>query len=149
MARKKTILTPAKDKLDAVGIEAICDRIANCETFRTITDDIGVSLGAFSGWLVAHSEHYARAMDLRADRMADDILRIADEGLNDTYVDAQGNTRTDTDVIARSKLRVDARKWLAGKMAPKKYGDKVENIHTGKDGGPIEHSLRVVFGDDE
>ena len=44
---------------------------------------------------------------------------------NDTYMDADGNVKTDNEVIQRSKLRVDTRKWLASKMAPKKYGDKL------------------------
>jgi hypothetical protein len=126
MARKKTILTPAQDKLNAIGIEVICERIANCETFREITKDVGVGLGVFSGWLIKHSEQYARAMELRADKMADDILQIADDGLNDSYTDENGVVRVNQDVIARSRLRVDARKWLASKMAPKRYGDKLD-----------------------
>lgn len=126
MARKKTILTPAQDKLDAVGIDEICERIANCDTFRAITKDIGVGMGPFCGWLTKHTEQYARAMVLRADKMADDILQIADDGLNDSYTDENGVVRVNQDVIARSKLRVDARKWLASKMAPKKYGDKLD-----------------------
>ena len=36
-----------------------------------------------------------------------------------------------------SALRIDARKWLSGKMAPKKYGDKQQIEHAGPDGGPI------------
>jgi hypothetical protein len=37
-------------------------------------------------------------------------------------------------------LRVDTRKWMAGKLAPKKYGEKVTQEITGNDGGPIEMS---------
>ena len=71
------------------------------------------------------AQRYARAREAQADKMAEDILQIADDGSNDTYEDEDGNPRTDHDVVARSRLRVDARKWLASKMAPKKYGDKV------------------------
>jgi hypothetical protein len=28
--------------------------------------------------------------------------------------------------VARQRLRIDARKWFASKVAPKKYGDKLE-----------------------
>ena len=28
--------------------------------------------------------------------------------------------------VQRNKLRVDARKWVLSKLAPKKYGDKLE-----------------------
>ena len=68
---------------------------------------------------------YAAAMHARADKYAEETIEIADDGSNDTYVDGDGKVRTDTDVIGRSKLRVDTRKWMASKLAPKKYGDKL------------------------
>lgn len=57
------------------------------------------------------------------DAMADEILVIADDGTGDSWTDDDGVVRTNHDVIARSKLRVDTRKWLMSKLAPKKYGD--------------------------
>ena len=83
-------------------------------------------------------EQYARAREAQADQFAEDIIAIADDGIGDTYTDADGNERTNQDVIARSRLRVDARKWLASKMAPKRYGDKLSAEITGADGGPLE-----------
>lgn len=47
--------------------------------------------------------------------------------------------------VARNRLRVDARKWLASKMAPKKYGDKIEAVHTGPDGGALQIASTVTF----
>ncbi len=41
----------------------------------------------------------------------------------------------DHEHIQRSRLRVDARKWIAAKLLPKRYGDKLQ--HTGDGGGPI------------
>lgn len=84
-----------------------------------------------------------RAREAQADLLAEQILQIADDGTNDTQTDDEGRVRVDQDVIARSRLRVDARKWLASKMAPKKYGDKIE--HTGADGGAIQHAVSVRF----
>jgi hypothetical protein len=78
-------------------------------------------------WLGLHKsfrDQYARAREAQADALADEILDIADDGLNDSYEDEDGNRRTDYDVIARSKLRVDARKWIASKLKPRVYGDK-------------------------
>jgi len=69
------------------------------------------------------SAQYARAREAQVDAMAEDILEIADVG-----------NEEDTQ---RAKLRIDARKWLMSKIAPKKYGDKVMNEHSGPDGGPI------------
>ena len=123
MATKKQSIA---DRLDEIGIDAICERIANCDFLQTIADDNGVSRGSLTNWLNNddNAVMYARAREAQADKMAEDILSIADDGTRDTYIDAEGNERTDQDVIARSRLRVDARKWLASKMAPKKYGDK-------------------------
>ena len=132
--------SPAKDKLDAIGIEDICARVSDCETLQSIADSAGVSKGTLIVWLDGFSDQYARARLAQADKLAEDILAIADDGSNDTYTDGKGNVLTDQDVIARSRLRVDARKWLAGKMAPKKYGDSI------KVGGDPEMPHKVEFG---
>lgn len=98
-------------------------------------------------WLAEHeefSEQYARAREVQADTMADEIVDIADDGSNDTYEDDDGHVKTNYDVIARSRLRVDARKWIASKLKPKKYGEKVQNEITGKDGGEISIGVRFV-----
>lgn len=69
------------------------------------------------------SAQYRDAKRAQAELMAEDIIQISDDGTNDTYVDAKGNVVTDQDVIQRSKLRVDARKWVAARLLPKIYGD--------------------------
>jgi len=48
-------------------------------------------------------------------------------------------------MVDRSRLMIDARKWLASKLAPKKYGDKVSAELSGPDGGPIQESLIVEY----
>jgi hypothetical protein len=58
--------------------------------------------------------------------MIEEASLIADDGENDTYLDEQGKVRIDHDVIQRSKLRVEQRRWHAGRLNPKKYGDKVQ-----------------------
>lgn len=68
---------------------------------------------------------YARAREDQADTLVDECLAIADDGRNDTYVDAKGQVKVATDVIQRSRLRCDERHWQAGKLKPKVYGEKV------------------------
>jgi hypothetical protein len=97
-------------------------------------------------WL-ANGDHpdfvaqYARAREAQADHFADEILEIADDGTNDWTTRRNGDDEeyevVDHEHISRSKLRVDARKWLMAKMAPKKYGDKLTQEFTGADGGPV------------
>ena len=75
--------------------------------------------------------HYARACEKRADSIFDEILEIADETSNDTIITERGEI-PNSEWIARSRLKVDARKWMLGKMNPKKYGDKIQQEHSGE-----------------
>ena len=69
---------------------------------------------------------YSRARDVQADNIADEILEIADDGRNDWMErhgkDAEG-WLLNGEHTARSRLRIDSRKWYLEKIAPKKYGN--------------------------
>lgn len=108
----------------------ICSEIASGRSLRSVCRDKGMPAdSSIFKWLSIHesfAEQYARAMEARTNALAEEILDIADEGASDTYTDANGIERTNNEVIARSKLKVDTRKWLMSKMAPKKYGDKLD-----------------------
>jgi len=69
--------------------------------------------------------NYTRARESQADVLADEILEIADETSKDTISTEKGEY-PDKEWINRSRLRVDARKWIASKLKPKKYGDKID-----------------------
>lgn len=132
--------------------DLICERIAEGESLRKIcsSDDMPNKATVFR-WLASDqtfSDQYARARESQADTLADEILDIADDGANDRYVDENGNERTDQDVIARSRLRVDARKWIASKLKPKVYGDKVENTVKGDKDSPLVVEI-VRYGKDQ
>lgn len=135
--------------------DKICEAIADGGSLRTICADSGMpDKATVLRWLSddqhqAFCDQYARAREAQADKYAEEIIEIADNGENDTYVDENGNTRTDQDVIARSRLRVEARKWYASKLAPKKYGDKL--AVGGADDLPpvqIQPVLNVTVGGD-
>lgn len=89
------------------------------------------------------SAQYAKARDLGLDAMAEEALEIADDGRNDVMVDEEGNAIVNHDVIQRSRLRVDTRKWYLSKIAPKRYGDRQQHEVSGPDGGPIETTAKV------
>jgi hypothetical protein len=107
--------------------DKICEKISAGESLRSICKDEAMPrMATIFRWLAnnkSFSDQYARAREEQAETLADEIVQIADDGLNDTYLDENGNRRTDQDVIARSRLRVEARKWVAAKLKPKKYGD--------------------------
>lgn len=129
--------------------DAICERIADGESLRSICsgDDMPNKATVFR-WLAADkifSDQYARSREAQADSLVDDMLDIADDGRNDWMErrdDEGGNLgwKENGEALKRSQIRIDARKWLAGKMRPKKYGDKL-GITDG-DGGPLQLIIR-------
>lgn len=126
--------------------DLICEHIADGESLRAIClDDEMPARSTVFKWLSQipeFADQYARAREAQADAIFDDIIDIADDGSNDWMEkrDAEGANigwRENGEALRRSVLRVDARKWMAGKLRPKKYGEKVQ--HTGADGeGPVK-----------
>lgn len=85
-------------------------------------------------------DNYARAREDQAHKLAEEILHIADTPMIGvkTKTDKDGNVETtEGDMIEHRRLQVDARKWYAGKVAPKKYGDFQRTEVSGADGGPV------------
>ena len=121
----------------------ICSRIADGQSVREIclAEDMPNKATVFR-WLGKHTtfrDQYALACDARAEHLADELLDIADNGENDWMerLNSDGENigwTANGEAIQRSKLRVDTRKWLLGKLQPKKYGDKVTTEHMGEVG---------------
>ena len=76
------------------------------------------------------SDLYDRALSKRAHLHAEEVLEIADNVDNDYMYDEEGNQIANTEHIARTKLRMEARKWIASKLASKVYGDKIQQETT-------------------
>jgi len=126
----------------------ICRRLAEGESLRAICADKAMpAISTVMGWLFdgnhdKFSEQYARAREAQAEIRADEIVDIADDDTNDFTADKDGKLAANTEHIQRSRLRVDARKWIAAKLLPKRYGDKVQ--HTGDGGGPIRTEVDLT-----
>jgi len=126
----------------------ICSRIAEGETVRQIAaDDHMPAQGTIFRWLNEHEafqEQYARARERQLDRWEDEIVEIADDSTNDWMTRESASGRIDEvanhDHIARSRLRVDARKWIMSKRLPRKYGERLGV--EGADGGPVQVVVR-------
>ncbi len=119
----------------------ICRRLAEGESLRAVCLDPAMpDKATVLRWLADKDkaefrDQYAHARDMRADALFDEALEIADAAAGDWTTDGNGKTVLDHEHVQRSRLRVDTRKWAAGKLAPKRYGDKIQ--HTGDGGGPI------------
>lgn len=120
----------------------ICARLADGESLRAVCRDADMpDKATIFNWFRAFPDfldQYTRAKEESADALADDILEISDDARND-WMEKHGKEDAgwiaNGEHVQRSRLRVEARKWIASKLKPKKYGDKIE--HSGPNGGPI------------
>ena len=135
----------------------IAERISDGESLRQVCRDpampkmstvlrwVSENRGGFRGC-------YELAVDLRAQGIFDEMLEIADTAEIGQRVKAgpKGTEVTTGDIVERSKLRVDARKWMLARMAPKRYGDRITQEISGPDGGPVrtESGLRLTPEDE-
>lgn len=107
----------------------ICEEISKGSSLRvSLQKEECPSSSTFYLWLDEDndkSKQYARACEERSDLIFEEILDIADNGSSDKKIVSDQEV-IDYENIQRSKLRVDARKWMLGKMNPKKYGDKIQ-----------------------
>ncbi len=131
--------------------DRICERIADGESLRTICADADMpSKASVMRWLAsdtALSDQYARAREMQADAIFDEMLDIADDATND-WMEREGEGsagyQLNGEHIQRSRLRIDARKWMAGKLRPKVYGDKLEVNGPGANGEHV-HKVEMTF----
>jgi hypothetical protein len=109
------------------ALRELCDYVSSGNHLNDFCKSKGFPYSSLLWWMEKDPkrvEMYARAREARADVLADEIVSISDE-------------HGDSDAVARNRLRVDARKWVASKLKPRTYGEKTQTELTGKDGGPI------------
>lgn len=114
--------------------ESICQEIENGSSLIAILRrEDTPSTKTFYQWMDADEEkikRYARACEIRQEALFEEIHLIADtpvEGITVTTDDKGKTTETKGDMLGHRRLQIDARKWMLGKMNPKKYGDRVVN----------------------
>lgn len=131
--------------------DKICNQIAtSSKSLRTICSEPGMpSTTAVLKWLAegdkidgreefkAFVVQYARAREEQADFLAEEIIDISNHTEEDHTPFTGGN------VVQRDRLRIDARKWVASKLKPKKYGDKLDL------NGDLTQTIVVKYSDDE
>jgi hypothetical protein len=131
---------PAKKKLGRPTMytqhmaNLICLRIAEGESLREIVKTEGMPERAtIYEWLLRRpdfADQYTRAREEQADTLADEIIAIADEQpeiipVIDKRTGELIEHKLDGAFLQWQKNRIDARKWTAMKLKPKKYGERV------------------------
>lgn len=121
----------------------ICERLADGEALDRICEDTPGMPTATAVRLWALKDHdgfaseYARARELQAHKLAEEIRQIADtpvEGVTTTTKADGGVEERRGDMIEHRRLQIDARKWYLSKVLPKVYGDKQQIEHSGEIG---------------
>jgi diadenosine tetraphosphatase ApaH/serine/threonine PP2A family protein phosphatase len=134
-------LTPELESL-------ICDQLADGKSLNSICKAQGMPKeSTVRNWAMEDRggffAKYAKARAIGYERMADDILNIADETEVEARHEGEDVTlKLDATAVARNRLRVDTRKWILSKVLPK-YADKL--VHAGDPENPIEMSHTVTF----
>lgn len=112
--------------------DIICDRLGDGQSLRSICANADMpDKSTVFRWLEVNQvfrDHYARAREAQAASYADDIVDISD---NET--DPQ-----------KARVRIDARKWHASKLAPKKYGDFTRTELSTADDKPLRLDVTMT-----
>ena len=113
--------------------EKVCERLTNGESLRRICkDDDMPCCATVWHWLYKYPDfarQYALAREAQAEYYADEIVDISD---------------SEEDARSRA-VKIDARKWVASKLRPRRYGELVKHEHGGADGAPIPVSITVRY----
>jgi len=115
-------IKPKRDK-DAIS-QTVLQGMRNGLSCFKACEAAGVPNSTFMRWVDSDAklaESYAHAREDLIERMAQEVLELADSDVPET-----GEGKKDWQAIQKHKLQVDTRKWLLSKLAPKRYGDKLE-----------------------
>jgi len=125
----------------------ICDKVVNNKTsFNKAIEESEINLMTFYRWLTKSDpfkERYKYARDIRADVLFEEIIDIADTTEEGTKTkDTPKGLITETgDMTEHRRLKIDARKWVASRMNPKKYGNTPISENDGTDN---EITIKIV-----
>lgn len=114
----------------------------------SICEELGICQDTARDWMEKHeyfSVKYARAKQRQATFLAEEIIAIADNVSNDILDGAMGPQGNNA-AVSRAKVQIDARKWIASKLMPKVFGDKIDVT---SDGNELKTKEVFVIGGKE
>jgi len=126
-------------------INSILEMMQSGKSLRNACDAHNVSSGSFMMWVSEDrnlAEQYKAAREAMIDKIADDTVALAD-----AEPERGPDGKVDSGWVSNQRLKIDTRKWLLSKLAPKKYGDKIEVSGDADNPLKIERIERVVVGE--
>jgi DNA-binding transcriptional regulator YdaS (Cro superfamily) len=109
-------MTTATDTIDALGVDALCDRLCAGESQTAIAESLGVGVATLSRWIAADPERSARVRE----------ARIAAARTFDEMAEAELRKATDPFGLAKARELASHYRWKASKSNPREYGEKIE-----------------------
>ena len=100
----------------AQQVKAVIERMESGESERSACNSVGINRATFrsAALKVGAVDHYARACEAIAQDQVESLeAAIAD--MRNGVIDA-----------GMARVEIDARKWVASKLLPRRYGDKME-----------------------
>ena len=142
-------LGPPESAYHEEQVVVILQRLSDGETLRSICQTDGMPAeSTVRKWVMQDThglrDRYNQAREIGYMCMADDLLEIADDSASD-WIEVDGEKKANKEVVQRSRLRVDTRKWILAKALPKIYGDRVVQAHQMLDeqGNPTAPRVQV------
>ncbi|OOE15128.1 hypothetical protein BSR09_00550 [Stutzerimonas degradans] len=95
-------------------VDSLCEQVAEGKTLRQISASMKLSVGMLLKMVAVppYSEQYTRARESAADLFEADIITAA--------------MAVTPETAAADRVQIEALKWVAGRRAPKKYGDRIQ-----------------------
>lgn len=101
----------------ANGIPTLCKRNPHWPDMRTIF--------RWRRYNDSFCQKYMKAKQDQIEVLMDETIEIADDTSNDYVENGEGKIVANNELVNRSRLRIDTRKFLATKLAPRIYGDSL------------------------
>lgn len=114
----------------------LCEALSSGQSLRSYARSIGIDESTLRFWSrrAEYAPQYARAREEQAHTLVDEIIELSDKAVT---------AATSEEVQAR-RLQVDTRKWFAGKVLPKIYGERVDHNVSGT--ANIVHEIKLTSG---
>lgn len=116
-------------EMDPEVIDGVLTAIAEGSTVTAAAAQFMIKPEKFHSWVMRDpllTERYEEARKIQAEMMLDEMIQISDDGGNDKIHDDNGRVRVDYDVVQRSRLRLEQRRWHMSKVNPHKFSDKMQ-----------------------
>lgn len=115
-------MAAVKDRAEVASV--VLNSMVSGSSMRQSCIKAGIGAATWIDWVNADpalAERYARAREGLLDAMVDQILTLAD-----SPVPTLDNGATDPGMVRQRQLQIDARRWVLSKLAPNKYGDRLD-----------------------